>query len=295
MKNTKKIYKKNKLKSKRNTKKTSNKYKKTSNKYKKTSNKYKKFRRKGGAYDLLTSIKDKFLGNTKGDTLNKYIKGDENGSIIRTLMNNADKITVGNILPKKKDEETESIETYDQLEQKNKEIRNEDTQTQLDDKDLEEKLRILKKLKDKEKEKNPKSISSGVINTLTSAIGFKSKEKEQEKELEDIERDKEIIDLARSRNCNAGVIIGLNDLLNTCSKTHLIDAYNKTVEILRKKKANFNPITKKEIDRLINLEYNETDETNKENMSNLNFDELTENEDIKMLKSKIEKSLGKKN
>ena len=30
-------------------------------------------------------------------------------------------------------------------------------------------------------------------------------------------------------------------------------------------------------------------------MSNLNFDELTENEDVKMLKNKIETSLGKKN
>ena len=95
---------------------------------------------------------------------------------------------------------------------------------------------ILSKMKNKDKEKKSKSVASGVINTLTSTLGFKSKEKEQEKELEDIERDKEILELARSRNCNAGVIIGLNDLLNTCSKTHLIDAYNKTVEILRKKK-----------------------------------------------------------
>ena len=208
-------------------------------------------------------------------------------------MNNADKITVGNILPKKKDDDTESIETYDQLEKKNKEIRNEDTQTQLADNNLEEKARILKNIKNKKKKS--KSITSGVVNTLSSTFGFKSKEKEQEKELEDIERDKEILELARSRNCNAGVIIGLNDLLNTCSKTHLIDAYNKTVEILKKKKASFNPITKKEIDRLINLEYNETEEIDKENMSNLNFDELTENEDVKMLKNKIETSLGKKN
>ena len=150
-------------------------------------------------------------------------------------------------------------------------------------------------MKNKDKEKKSKSVASGVINTLTSTLGFKSKEKEQEKELEDIERDKEILELARSRNCNAGVIIGLNDLLNTCSKTHLIDAYNKTVEILRKKKSSFNPVTKKDIDRLINLEYNETEEIDKENMSNLNFDELTENEDVKMLKNKIETSLGKKN
>lgn len=277
-----KIYKKKNLYSKKNKKKQKNK------RSKKLSKKV------GGANSLFNTIKNRLLGNDENNTskIDKIVQQNNNGSIMRDIMNNADKLTVKNILPFKKNSQTESTQTYDNLEIKDRKIRESNVEARMQDEELEEKQRIIEKLKNKDKKGKDQTMTSGFISTLTKTLGLQNQD-ELDTKIEEIEENKEIIKLATARKCNASFILGLKNLLNTCSKYNLIEANNIIVRLIKEKRNSFNYETRKEIDNLNVIEYNEGEETKIENMNNFNFDEIKKNKDIAKLETEISKSLNK--
>ena len=206
-------------------------------------------------------------------------------------------MSVTSVLPfnNKTSQETKSTLYYDDLKRKDKEERIQDQTTKELDEDLVMKKLQIERLK-KKLDKPKKSLVSRVQDTFAESIGLKKENKENqealEKEEDNLVKNTELIKLATARNCNASFIINLEYLLNTCSKNHLIEAYNKIIEILRDKKNTFNYQTKLEIDKLNNIYFDDKEELKKDNIEVINFDELKDTEDITKLKKKIESKLS---
>lgn len=266
------------------------------NKKNQKNKKSKKLLKKGGATatnSLFNTIKNSLLGNNNNEAkkIDKFVQENNNGSMMRNIMNNAGKLTVKNILPYNKNSETESTEIYNKLENQNRRIKESNSESQIKDEELEEKEKIIAKLKNKSKSGKNESMTSGFINTLTQTLGLKNTDELDEK-IEEIEENKEIIKLATARKCNASFILGLKNLLNTCSKYNLLEANNIIVGLIKEKRNLFNYDTRKEIDSLIKIEYNEQEEKKIENMNDFNFDEIKKNKDIAQLETEISKSLN---
>ena len=234
------------------------------------------------------------MGQKKTDNVERMVKDDDNSSMLRGLIDNIGDMTVASVLPINTKNKTKSTIKYDDLEEKDDRIRQEDPETKLQDQELEDRERYIENLK-KKRNQRKKSVSSGVFDSVAKSFGLKSDAEDKADEMaEDLENEKELYKLATARNCNAAFVLNFGSLVDSCSKRHLIESYNKIVLVLKEKRNMYNYETREIINKLIPLVYDEKEELKNENIETVNIKNIQENDDIKELKKKIEQSISKK-